>query len=57
MPNAWDAGSARLLEWSGFEAIAHEPRARGIARTPRPDVTLDELLAHVEALAAASRSR
>ncbi len=22
LPNAWDAGSARLLEWAGFEAVA-----------------------------------
>jgi 2-methylisocitrate lyase-like PEP mutase family enzyme len=54
MPNAWDAGSARLLEWSGFDAIATTSlgHAASLGRLDQT-VTLDELLAHVEALAAA----
>jgi len=54
MPNAWDAGSARLLEWSGFEAIATTSlgHAASLGRLDQT-VTLDELLAHVEELAAA----
>jgi 2-methylisocitrate lyase-like PEP mutase family enzyme len=55
MPNAWDEGSARLLAWSGFDAIA--TTSAGFAWTlGRNDqnVTLDELVAHVERLAAAT---
>jgi 2-methylisocitrate lyase-like PEP mutase family enzyme len=54
-PNAWDAGSARLLEALGFEAIA--TTSSGFAATlGRLDgsVTRDEALAHVTALAAAA---
>ena len=54
MPNAWDTGSARLLEWSGFEAIATTSlgHAASLGRLDQT-VTLDELLTHVEALASA----
>jgi 2-methylisocitrate lyase-like PEP mutase family enzyme len=54
MPNAWDVGSARLLAWSGFDAIATTSlgHAASFGRLDQ-SVTLDELLAHVEALAAA----
>jgi 2-methylisocitrate lyase-like PEP mutase family enzyme len=54
MPNAWDAGSARLLAWSGFEAIATTSlgHAASLGRLDQT-VTLDELVAHVEALASA----
>ena len=55
MPNAWDAGSARLLAWCGFDAIA--TTSAGFAWTlGRPDqsVTRPELLQHVAALAAAT---
>jgi 2-methylisocitrate lyase-like PEP mutase family enzyme len=55
MPNAWDEGSARLLAWSGFEAVA--TTSAGFAWTlGRNDqnVTLDELVTHVERLAAAT---
>jgi 2-methylisocitrate lyase-like PEP mutase family enzyme len=51
MPNAWDVGSARLLESLGFEAIA--TTSSGFAATlGRMDqrVTLDELLTHAAAL-------
>jgi 2-methylisocitrate lyase-like PEP mutase family enzyme len=56
IPNAWDAGSARLLEAAGFKAIA--TTSSGFAWTlGRSDyeVTLDEVLAHGRALAAAVR--
>jgi 2-methylisocitrate lyase-like PEP mutase family enzyme len=54
MPNAWDIGSARLLAWSGFPAIATTSlgHATSLGRLDQ-SVTLDELLAHVQALAAA----
>jgi 2-methylisocitrate lyase-like PEP mutase family enzyme len=54
MPNAWDAGSARLLAWTGFPAIATTSlgHAASLGRLDQ-SVTLDELLDHVRALAAA----
>src|SRR5215212_5038498 len=55
IPNAWDAGSARVLEGLGFQAIA--TTSSGFAFTlGRGDgeVTLDELAAHVGSLAAAT---
>jgi 2-methylisocitrate lyase-like PEP mutase family enzyme len=55
MPNPWDAGSARLLAWSGFKALA--TTSAGLAWTlGRNDqqVTRDELVAHVAWLANAT---
>ena len=54
MPNAWDVGSARLLASMGFPAIATTSSGHAAA-LGRPDqhVTRDELLVHVETLAAA----
>lgn len=54
MPNAWDAGSARVLESLGFAAIA--TTSSGFAATlGRPDygVTREETLTHAQELAAA----
>jgi 2-methylisocitrate lyase-like PEP mutase family enzyme len=54
MPNAWDAGSARVLTHLGFEALA--TTSSGFAATlGRLDgsVTREEALAHAAALAAA----
>lgn len=54
IPNPWDAGSARLLAGLGFQALA--TTSSGFAWTlGRPDnhVTLEEALAHFEAVAAA----
>lgn len=48
IPNPWDAGSARVLEALGFEALA--TTSSGFAFTlGRPDggITLDELVEHV----------
>lgn len=52
MPNAWDAGSARLLEHLGFPALAttSSGHAGSLGRLDQ-QVRRDELLAHVEALA------
>jgi len=53
-PNAWDVGSARVLQAMGFEAIA--TTSSGFAAAlGRPDggVTLDELLEHCRSLAQA----
>jgi 2-methylisocitrate lyase-like PEP mutase family enzyme len=54
MPNPWDVGSARILVSMGFPALATTSLGYAAA-LGRPDqhVTLDELLAHVAALAAA----
>ncbi|HWH19037.1 MAG TPA: isocitrate lyase/phosphoenolpyruvate mutase family protein [Solirubrobacterales bacterium] len=55
IPNPWDAGTARVLESLGFEALA--TTSSGFAFTlGREDggVTLDELVEHVATLAAAS---
>jgi 2-methylisocitrate lyase-like PEP mutase family enzyme len=54
MPNAWDIGSARILQHLGFEAIA--TTSSGFAATlGRLDgrVSLDEVVSHVDALASA----
>jgi len=53
-PNAWDAGSARILETLGYQAIA--TTSSGFAATlGRPDgsVSRDEALAHCRDLSAA----
>jgi 2-methylisocitrate lyase-like PEP mutase family enzyme len=54
MPNAWDIGSARLLASLGFQAIATTSSGHA-ASLGKGDmqVTRDELLTHVEALATA----
>src|SRR5919202_5669978 len=55
IPNPWDAGSARVLAALGFKALA--TTSSGFAFTlGRLDgrVTLDEVVAHVAALAAAT---
>jgi 2-methylisocitrate lyase-like PEP mutase family enzyme len=54
IPNPWDAGSARVLESLGFQALA--TTSSGFAFTLGRldgDVTLDEVAAHVESLAGA----
>jgi 2-methylisocitrate lyase-like PEP mutase family enzyme len=54
IPNPWDAGSARMLEELGFKALA--TTSSGFAFTlgrADGDVTLDEVIAHTRALAAA----
>jgi 2-methylisocitrate lyase-like PEP mutase family enzyme len=54
MPNAWDVGSARLLEWLGFPAIAttSSGHAGSLGRLDQR-VGRDELLAHVESMVSA----
>ena len=55
IPNPWDAGSARLLEWLGFAALA--TTSSGFAATlGRLDgsVTRDEALGHAAAISAAA---
>src|SRR5919198_1232763 len=55
IPNPWDAGSARVLEKLGFQALA--TTSSGFAFTlGRPDgnVTLDEVITHTATLAAAT---
>lgn len=54
MPNAWDAGSARLLEHVGFPAVAttSSGHAGSLGRLDQ-HVDRDELLAHVESIVTA----
>ena len=55
MPNPWDVGSAKLLASMGFEALA--TTSAGLAWSLGKldmQVTRDELVAHVERLAAAT---
>ena len=55
MPNPWDPGSARLLDWIGFEALA--TTSSGFASTlGRLDgsVSREEALAHAASIAAAT---
>ncbi|HEY3766629.1 MAG TPA: isocitrate lyase/phosphoenolpyruvate mutase family protein [Gaiellales bacterium] len=55
MPNPWDEGSARLLAWCGFPALA--TTSAGFAWTIGKNdqaVTRDELVTHVARLAAAT---
>ena len=54
IPNPWDAGSARMLEALGFQALA--TTSSGFAFTlgrADGDVTLDEVIAHTALLAGA----
>jgi 2-methylisocitrate lyase-like PEP mutase family enzyme len=55
IPNPWDAGTARVLEALGFEALATSSSAFAFT-LGRDDgeVSLDELVGHVSALVAAS---
>jgi 2-methylisocitrate lyase-like PEP mutase family enzyme len=55
IPNPWDAGSARVLAWVGFEALA--TTSSGFAATlGRADgsVTRDEAIGHAAAIVAAT---
>ena len=55
LPNPWDLGSAKLLAWLGFPALA--TTSSGFAATMgRPDgeVTRDEALAHAAAITEAT---
>jgi 2-methylisocitrate lyase-like PEP mutase family enzyme len=55
MPNPWDAGSARLLAWSGFKALATTSAglAWALGRNDQ-QVTREALVAHVAQLANAT---
>jgi 2-methylisocitrate lyase-like PEP mutase family enzyme len=55
MPNPWDAGSARLLESCGFEALAttSEGMAWSLGKLDQT-VSRDELIAHVSRLSRAT---
>jgi 2-methylisocitrate lyase-like PEP mutase family enzyme len=55
MPNPWDVGSAKLLAACGFEALATTSAGFAWAVGKHDQqVTRDELVAHVEAVAAAT---
>ena len=54
MPNPWDVGTARYLQWRGFPAVA--TTSSGFASTLGvldQELGRDEVVAHVEALTAA----
>ena len=55
IPNPWDAGTARLLEHLGFEALATTSAGYAFsAAKPDYGVGRDEMIAHVGALSAAT---
>jgi len=55
MPNPWDVGSAKLLAACGFQALATTSAGFAWALGKHDQqVTRDELVAHVEAVAAAT---
>ena len=55
MPNPWDAGSARLLQGLGFEALATSSGALAVTLGRRDGaVTRDEVLAHALTLVSAT---
>ena len=55
MPNPWDAGSARLLEQAGFEALATTSAGFAWSLGKRDQqATREELVEHVSALASAT---
>jgi len=55
MPNPWDIGSAKVLAAIGFQALATTSSGHaGTLGRPDQQVTRDELIAHVEELAAAA---
>jgi len=55
IPNPWDAGTARLLEMLGYEALATTSGGYAFSQG-RPDygVTRESVMAHVQAMAAAT---
>src|SRR4051812_22039736 len=54
IPNPWDAGSAKVLEQLGFKAVATTSSGFAFTLGRRDgEVTLDEVIAHTRALAAA----
>jgi 2-methylisocitrate lyase-like PEP mutase family enzyme len=55
IPNPWDAGSAKVFAALGFKALATTSSAFAFTLgRPDGDVTLDEVVAHTRALAAAT---
>ena len=55
IPNPWDAGSAKVLEKLGFKALATTSSGFAFTLGRRDgDMTLDEVIAHTSALAAAT---
>jgi 2-methylisocitrate lyase-like PEP mutase family enzyme len=55
IPNPWDAGSARVLEGLGFKALATTSSGFAFTLGRRDgEATLDDVAAHVRALAAAT---
>src|SRR5690242_2950057 len=54
IPNPWDAGSAKVLERLGFKALATTSSGFAFTLGRRDgDVTLDEVVEHTRAVAAA----
>lgn len=55
IPNPWDAGSARLLAWLGFRALATTSSGAAAARgRDDGDLAMDEVLAHAAEIVAAT---
>ena len=55
LPNPWDAGSARYLQGLGFKALASTSSgAAWSLGAPDNSITLEQAIAHVETLVAAT---
>jgi 2-methylisocitrate lyase-like PEP mutase family enzyme len=55
IPNPWDAGSARLLAYLGFEALATTSAGYAFSVGQRDNtINRDEMMAHVSAIASAT---
>src|SRR5215218_115044 len=55
IPNPWDAGTARLLELAGFEALASTSAGYAFSVGKRDgEIGRDEMIEHVRLLAAAT---
>ncbi|MEO7538769.1 MAG: isocitrate lyase/phosphoenolpyruvate mutase family protein [Pyrinomonadaceae bacterium] len=55
IPNPWDAGTARLLELAGFEAIASTSAGYAFSVAKRDgEIGRDEMIDHIRTLAAAT---
>ncbi|MFN8608525.1 MAG: isocitrate lyase/phosphoenolpyruvate mutase family protein [Vulcanimicrobiota bacterium] len=62
LPNAWDIGTARYLEYAGFKALATTSAGLAFSRgkpdnynLPESVLTLEEVLAHVAEMAPATK--
>jgi 2-methylisocitrate lyase-like PEP mutase family enzyme len=57
IPNPWDAGTARLLEWLGFPALASTSAGYAFSQgLPDTGISRDQVIKHLADLAAATEN-